>query len=398
MPKDPDPAIAMTPLEFRSSIQLSAVFSLRMFGLFLILPIFSIHAAEYAGGQDKLLVGLALGAYGLTQAIMQLPLGIASDRWGRKIVIVSGLGVFVLGSVIAALSTTIGWIIVGRALQGAGAISAAVTALAADLTRPVHRTKVMAMIGSSIGLVFALSMVCAPILYQWIGLPGLFWMTAILALGAMGVVWFSIPEAPLQVQERGIKWHAVLHNRQLMGLNLSVFALHLIQMTMWVVVPLLLQSAGMLTPQQWQVYLPAVLVSFAVMVPAIIIAEKRGKMKQVFRLSIVSLMLVQLGLYGFSASAWTIGIVLTLFFIAFNILEAILPSWISKIAPAELRGSALGMYNMLQSMGLFAGAVLGGVIAKQFSLSAVNLTCGIIAIVWLCLTWWISPPRPDMGD
>ncbi len=244
----------MTSAERRAGMSLAAIFALRMLGLFLILPVFAVHAAGIPGGDNLTLVGLAIGAYGLTQACLQIAYGAASDRFGRKPVIVFGLVLFVLGSVVAALADSIHMIIAGRVLQGAGAISAAVTALAADLTRDQHRTKVMAMIGSSIGLVFALSMVAAPLLYAAIGMDGIFWLTAVLAFGAIGVLLWVVPEAPPVPRANGGRFIDVLRDGQLMRLNFGVFALHLIQTTMWVMVPAaLVSSGGLPVPEHWKV-------------------------------------------------------------------------------------------------------------------------------------------------
>lgn len=382
----------MTPAERRAGMSLAAIFALRMLGLFLILPVFAVHAQGIPGGDNLTLVGIAIGAYGLTQACLQIAYGAASDRFGRKPVIVFGLLLFVLGSVVAALASNIEWIIAGRILQGAGAISAAVTALAADLTREHHRTKVMAMIGSSIGLVFALSMVAAPLLYAAIGMAGIFWLTALLALGAIGVVWKVVPVAPPVPRATGGSFVGVLRDGQLMRLNLGVFILHLIQTAMWVMVPAALVSGGLAMPEHWKVYLPAVLLSFVVMVPAVIIAERREKMKEVFAAAIILLALVQLGLWLNGEGVFMLGLLLTLFFVAFNVLEATQPSWISRVAPAHAKGTALGVYNTLQSLGLFLGGLLGGWLGQRFGLAAVSLSCFVLAIVWLLLTLGMRPP------
>ena len=383
----------MTPDERRAGVSLAAIFALRMLGLFLILPVFAVHASHIPGGDDLTLVGMAIGAYGLTQAFLQIAYGAASDRFGRKPVILFGLALFVLGSVVAALAGSIYMIIVGRVLQGAGAISAAVTALAADLTRDQHRTKVMAMIGSSIGLVFALSMVAAPLLYAAVGMSGIFWLTALLALGAMAVMVWIVPSAPPVPRATAGRFVDVLRDGQLMRLNLGVFALHLIQTTMWVMVPAALVTVGKLpVAEHWKVYLPAVLVSFIVMVPAIIIAERRNRMKQVFNSAVALLALVQFGLYLFGDRLMPLAILLTLFFVAFNVLEATQPSWISRIAPPQAKGTALGVYNTLQSIGLFLGGALGGWIAQHFGSGAVSLACGALALLWLALAATMNPP------
>ncbi len=382
----------MSPAERRAGLSLAAIFALRMLGLFLILPVFAVHAHGMPGGDNTALVGMAIGAYGLTQAFLQIPFGAASDRFGRKPVIVVGLLLFVIGSVVAAMAQDVQTVVIGRVLQGAGAISAAVTALAADLTRDQHRTKVMAMIGSSIGLVFAVSMVAAPLLYAVIGMSGLFWLTAALAVAAVFTILFIVPAAPPVPRAVG-RFSEVLANGQLMRLNFGVFALHLMQTAMWVLVPAGLVAAGLPIAEHWKVYLPAVLLSFVVMVPAIIVAEKRGKMKPIFNAAIGLLLVVQIGLYvEGSAGMWPLAILLTLFFVAFNVLEATQPSWISKIAPAHAKGTALGVYNTLQSVGLFVGGALGGWLAQHVGPGAVSLLgCGL-AVAWLILASGMAPP------
>jgi len=386
----------MSADEKRAGISLAAIFALRMLGLFLILPVFSIYAKDLPGGSDVALVGFALGAYGLTQACLQIVYGTASDRFGRKPVIVFGLVLFVVGSFVAALSGDLYGIIAGRVLQGAGAISAAVTALAADLTREQHRTKVMAMIGSSIGLVFALSMVGAPLLYATIGMPGIFALTGILALIAIFVVLRVVPAAPAVPRQPG--WPSfveVLSHPQLLRMNFGVFSLHLMQTAMWVLVPsALVGTAGLPVAEHWKIYLPAVLLSFVFMVPAIIAAEKRGKMKLVFNTAIALLLAVQIGFGFFGDGVYALAFWMTLFFIAFNILEATQPSLISRIAPPHAKGAALGVYNTTQSLGLFLGGVLGGALAKQAGPGAVWGSCAVLAIVWLLLGLTMTMPAP----
>lgn len=384
----------MSPAERRAGISLASIFALRMLGLFLILPVFAVHAHGMPGGDNAAMVGMAIGAYGLTQAFLQIPFGAASDRFGRKPVIIFGLVLFVIGSVVAALAEDVQMVIVGRVIQGAGAISAAVTALAADLTRDQHRTKVMAMIGSSIGLVFAISMVAAPLLYSLIGMSGLFWLTAVLAAAAIFTVIFIVPAAPPVPRAIG-RFSDVLGNGQLMRLNFGVFALHLMQTAMWVLVPAGLVQAGLPMAEHWKVYLPAVLLSFVVMVPAIIMAEKKGAMKRVFNSAIALLLLVQVGLYVTgSAGMWPLAILLTLFFVAFNVLEATQPSWISRIAPPHAKGTALGIYNTLQSLGLFLGGALGGWLVQHVGPGSVSLLGGGLAVVWLILASGMVAPVP----
>ena len=384
----------MSSDEKRAGVSLAAVFALRMLGLFLILPVFAIYAKELPSGNDVALVGLALGAYGLTQACLQIAYGAASDRFGRKPVIVFGLVVFVVGSFVAALAGDIYIVIAGRVLQGAGAISAAVTALAADLTREQHLTKVMAMIGSSIGLVFAISMVGAPLLFVSIGMPGIFALTGILALLAIFVVIRVVPAAP--AVPRQPTWQSfveVLAHRQLLRLNFGVFALHLMLTAMWVLLPAeLISTGGLPVAEHWKVYLPALLLSFVIMVPAIIVAERFSRMKLIFNAAIVLLLLVQFGFGLFSAGLYGLAFWLTLFFVAFNILEATQPSLISRIAPPHAKGAALGVYNTTQALGLFLGGVFGGVLAKYAGPGAVWAGGAALALVWLMLGLSMSIP------
>lgn len=375
---------AMTREEKRAGISLASIFALRMLGMFLILPVFAVHAQTLPGGTNLTLVGLALGAYGLTQAIFQIPFGMASDKFGRKQVIIVGLVLFAIGSVFAAMATDIYWTIFGRVLQGAGAISAAVTALAADLTREQHRTKVMAMIGSSIGLVFALSLVAAPLLYAVIGMHGIFWMTGGLALAAIAVVIYIVPEPPPVHAGLRVPFREVLVNTQLLRLNLGIFILHMAQMMMFVVVPgLLISTGGLPLASHWQVYLPAVLISFVLMVPAIIYAEKHQKLRTVFVAGIVLLLLTLLMLGLQSNHFYVVAGGLLSFFVAFNLLEAMLPSLISRVAPPQAKGAALGVYNTAQALGLFMGGALGGWIVKHYNAQSVFLFAAGITLIWL---------------
>ena len=380
----------MTPAERRASLSLAGIFALRMLGLFLVLPVFALEAARLPGGNDPALVGLAMGIYGLTQAVMQVPLGLASDRVGRKKIIVIGLIVFALGSVVAALAGSVQMLIVGRAIQGAGAVSAAVTALLADLTRDEVRTKGMALVGISIAAMFALSLVAAPPLAGAIGLGGLFWITAALAVAGIAVVLWWTPAEPVQHADapRGRLADVWLHPN-LWRLDLGVFVLHTVQMAMWVVVPGLLVQAGLPKSQHWHVYLPAVLASF-LMLGGLFAAERRGRLRAVLRFGIALLFAVQLALWLLAPRApglWTLGAVMFFFFIAFNLLEATQPSLISRLAPAHARGAALGVYNTLQSLGLFAGGALGGWLVKAGGPQAVLVATSALALLWLLAGW-----------
>ncbi|HEY6862780.1 MAG TPA: MFS transporter [Burkholderiales bacterium] len=382
----------MSPLELRASVSLASLFALRMLGLFLILPVFAVYALQLEGGQSHFLVGVALGAYGLTQGLLQIPYGMASDRWGRKRVIVIGLLLFAAGSFVAAATSDINVVILGRALQGAGAISAPVTAFAADLTREQHRTKAMAMIGGSIGLMFALSLVAAPALYPVIGVKGLFELTGVLSLAAVWVTLAVVPSEPGEhdrphPNERRVEGSAlgaVLRNREQLRLNLGIFTLHVTQMAMFVVIPVaMVRHGGLPVSEHWKVYLPVVLGSFALMAPALLWAERRGRMKPLFLGAIGLLALVELGFAAGYASLHATVLLLLAFFVAFNILEASLPSLVSRVAPAASRGTALGVYNTTQSLGLFVGAAVGGGLAGRFGEAAVFVFGTALVALWL---------------
>jgi MFS family permease len=379
----------MTRTEIRSSTSLASIFALRMLGLFLILPVFAVHAKSLPGGDNATLVGLAMGIYGLTQSFGQIPFGIASDKYGRKRVIVIGLILFALGSFIAAAAHDLVWIIVGRAVQGAGAISAAVTAFIADSTREQHRTKAMAMVGGSIGLTFAGSLVVAPLLYRIIGMSGIFALTGVLSVLAILVVLYVVPTAPALPPGRATI-REVLANGELMRLNYGVFALHVTQMAMFVVMPSALIHLGNIPlAEHWKVYLPVVLISFVMMLPPIFIGEKHGKSKQVFVGAIALLLAVQVGMWFVTSQAhasWARLLALLLaFFVAFNILEASQPSMVSRIAPAAGKGAALGVYNTLQALGLFCGGAMGGLITQKFGGSAVFILGAGLTVVWLII-------------
>lgn len=386
-----DPGAAMSRTEIRATASLASIFALRMLGLFLILPVFSVHAKTLAGGESATLIGLAMGIYGLTQSFLQIPYGIASDKYGRKKVIIIGLVLFALGSFIAAAATDIVWVIIGRAVQGAGAISAAVTAFIADSTREEHRTKAMAMVGASIGLTFAGSMVAAPLLYKVIGMGGIFALTGILSVLAILMVLFVVPDAP-QVMAKRAPFRDVLVNGELMRLNYGVFALHMTQMAMFVVLPsALVRYAGLPLPEHWKIYLPVVLASFALMLPPVFIGERRGKMKQVFVAAIALLLLVQLGMWLVLAQGtvhWTLLVGLLLaFFVAFNVLEASQPSLVSRIAPPAAKGAALGVYNTLQALGLFCGGALGGWLTQHVGPTSVFILGAGLTGAWLIIAF-----------
>lgn len=389
----------MTATERRASVSLASIFALRMLGLFLVLPVFALEAAKYPGGDDPARIGLAMGIYGLTQGILQIPFGIASDWWGRKRVIISGLVIFALGSLIAAWAPDLNWLIAGRSLQGAGAISAAVTALLADSTRDEVRTKAMALVGGSIALMFALSLLAAPLLAGAIGLHGLFALTGALALGGIAVVVWWVPPEPVEHVNRPRGSVAeVLKDTALLRLNFGVFVLHAVQLAMWVAIPALLVNAGLDKAAHWQVYLPAVLASFGVMGATLFPLEKRGYLRAVFLGAVGLILLVQLGLLSVASSTSAppglgiLAVLLFLFFCGFNVLEATQPSLASRVAPAHARGAALGVYNTLQSLGFFAGGAVGGWITKTHGSSGLFLLCGCLMLVWLVVAWPMKAP------
>lgn len=388
----------MTPQELRATASLASIYGLRMFGMFSILPIFAIYAANLPQKPSSLMVGIALGAYGLTQALFQLPFGIASDKYGRKPLIYFGLLLFAIGSLVAALATSIEGIILGRVIQGAGAISAVVTALVADLTRDEHRTKAMASIGATIGIAFAVSLVGGPILHRWIGVPGIFALTAVLTILAMLVVKFLVPDPQhshfhSDASTAPEKLSSVLKDKQLLRLNFGIFALHAAQMAMFVVVPFAITEASQLdVDNHWTIYLPVLIASFILMIPAIIYAEKKSKLKQVF-VAAIFLMLIAQTIFALSIHQFT-GIIASLcvYFIAFNILEASLPSIISKISPASAKGTAIGVYNTCQSFGVFVGGSMGGFLSHHYGFASVFMFCSAMMLVWLILASSMQAP------
>jgi MFS family permease len=388
----------MTAYERRAAASLAGIFGLRMLGMFLILPVFALYAKTLPGGESHTMIGLALGMYGLTQALLMIPFGMASDKYGRKPVIIVGLVIFALGSFLAASATDLTTVILGRALQGAGAISAAVTALLADLTREEKRTQAMAMIGSTIGLAFAFSLAAGPAFYRWIGVPGIFAMTGVLALLAILVIRFVTPTPGKtafhsDAEANPARLKDVFKNTELLRLNWGIFALHAAQMAMFAVVPFALVKSGNLDAEHhWQVYLPVLLISLVLMVPAIIYGERGGRMKPVFVGAVALMLVAQLLLALTMSYFWGVVMALLLYFIAFNTLEASLPSLVSKIAPPEAKGSAMGVYNTSQALGLFFGGVAGGWLAQHHGFASVFAFCALLMATWLWLAARMTPP------
>lgn len=392
------PSSSMTPLERRSITGLSSIFALRMLGLFMILPVFSLAADQYTGA-TPLLIGLAIGAYGLTQALLQIPFGMLSDRIGRKQVITIGLVLFAMGSVVAATADSIYMVIAGRLLQGSGAVAAAIMALTADLTRDEHRTKAMASIGISIGLSFSIALASGAALEHWIGLSGIFWATALLSLLGIAVLHWWVPTPTRCVNHRDLEpapqqFIKVFKNADIMRMVFSIMLLHLLLTASFFALPIALQDyAGLEKSKHALAYLPILIVAFICMVPFILIAEKRHKMKPVFIGAIIILGIAQLGWALLSTSLIGLLFSLWLFFTAFNILEASLPSLMSKLSPLENKGTAMGIYSSAQFIGAFMGGALGGLMFSHFGLSAVFLTGAILTVFWLMFIVPMQPPR-----
>jgi len=385
----------MSPLEIKSSVLLASIYSLRMLGIFLILPIFVIYASELSGRPTEFQIGLAFGIYGLTQAILQIPFGITSDRLGRKPVIYFGLLLFIIGSFIAGVSDQIEGVIIGRAIQGSGAISAVLTAFLSDLTSDESRTKGMAIIGASIGLTFALSLVISPILNNLIGVPGIFLLMGILAFIALGVVRFFIePLGNNKINsENSSDIKTILKNFDLNRLNFGIFVLHASQISMFMAIPFYLINQGDIPlNQHWLIYLPVLAISFIFMVPMIIFSEKKNKTKESFIFSIALLFITQFLFIYFSNGIVGIIIALIFYFIGFNYLEASLPSLVSKLAPIQRRGLALGVYNSSQSLGMFVGGSLGGLIANFYGYQGTFLFCSLLIMIWFILSITMKMP------
>jgi len=375
----------MNGLELRAAASLAGIFALRMLGLFMIMPVFAVFAKTLPDGNNTQLVAFAIGVYGLTQAVLYIPYGWLSDRFGRKPVIVTGLVIFAVGSLVAAFSHSVAGIAVGRAIQGAGAISSAVIAFVADLTREEHRTKAMAMIGGSIGLSFAVAIVSAPVIFRWVGMPGMFTAIGVLAIVAIGVVLWVVPNPPRPPEHVKAPFREVLRHPELLRLNFVVFALHATQTALFVVLPHMLEAAGLPVDSHWKIYLPVMGVSFVLMVPAIIAAEQRGKMKAVLLSAVALVMVAQLALGEVNPTLAALAIALLVYFLGFNVLEASQPSLVSKYAPGVRKGAAMGVYNTTQALGLFAGGAGGGWILLHAGQHAVFLTCAALAFAWLII-------------
>ncbi len=387
----------MKPQEFRASAALAAVFSVRLLGLFMIYPVFAAYAGTLAGATPYL-IGEALGIYGLTQGLLQIPFGLLSDRIGRKIMIVAGLVLFGIGSAVAAISTSIDGVIVGRALQGAGAVGSVILALVADLTSEESRTAAMAMVGITIGASFLVALLAGPVVANFIGVSGIFWLMVGLAALGIAITEFVVPLAQRISVHRDAEavpalLGAVLRNRELLRLDLGIFTLHATLTASFLVVPDLLRTTlGVAVHDQWVVYLPVLLVSVAAMVPAIIVAEKYRRMKGVFVGAVAALVISQVMLYFGAGNLFALLMALVVFFSAFNVMEASLPSLISKVAPAEVKGTAMGVYSSLQFLGIFIGGIIGGMAHQRGGNAGVFGLTTALAAIWLLAAVRMAQP------
>lgn len=388
----------MTALERRAVVSLSSIMGLRMVGLFMVLPVFALYAQQLQGA-TPLWVGIAIGIYGLFQALCQIPFGILSDHWGRKPVIVFGLAIFVLGSLIAGFADSIPLLILGRALQGIGAVGSSILALMADLTREDQRTKAMAVSGMSIGFSFSAAMLLGPLLTTWLSVSDLFFIASLLGCLGIIILYFSVPTP------RTLSWHRdtepeqksflkLLVTPELANLNGGIFLLHAIFTASFVVLPInLYHFSGLQASQQWMLYLPTLLAACVISLFCIGMAERKRQLKPYFLGGIAALFLAECLLWLMPHQLFFCALGLCLFFTGFTLLEAFLPSLISRTAPASCKGSALGLYSCSQFSGIFAGGALGGWLYGQFSFTGVYLFCLILALFWLSFAFFMRPPR-----
>lgn len=391
----------MTKLELRSTLSLATLFAFRLLGLFMILPVFSVWAPHYANATPKL-IGMALGSYGLTQACLQIPFGLLSDRFGRKPMITIGFILFAAGSMWAACAHSMLSLVFARALQGAGAIGSVLIALLADLTSEENRSKALAILGMIIGLSFLVAMILGPITAAHFGLMGIFWLTSLFALIGLIILYFFVP-TPQQLRLHGdvgtipSQFLQILKNRDLLRLDFGIMALHGILTSSFLALPILLQQQGILAKQAWLVYLPVLILAFISMLPFMIIGEKKRQLKKVFIGAILLIALAELLFYfGSTQLPWLI-FALFLFMTAFSLLEASLPSLVSKVAPAGSKGTAMGIYSSSQFLGIFLGGVCGGILHSHFSLSSLFLACLIIAMIWSAVALTMKTPPNGMS-
>lgn len=388
----------MNKQEWYTAGSLSAVYAVRMLGLFMILPVFALYAEELVNA-TPVLIGIAIGIYGLTQATFQIPLGLLSDKIGRKPVIVGGLLLFAVGSVIAASTENIWVIIIGRAVQGMGAVAAATMALAADLTREQNRAKVMSVIGMTIGISFMLAMVIGPLIDKWAGVSGIFWFTAGLAIAGVLLIIFVVPQPQQQNAHRdaGINrsyLHSALSSKSLWRMNIGVFILHMIMTANFSILPLIFQdNLGLEGADHWKIYLPVFVGSFVFSLPLIIIAEKYHKIRPLFLIAVFAIILAQFGMAFGRADTTFLMLAFLSFFIGFNFLEAVQPSLVAKYSDVNTKGTAMGVFSTSQFSGIFAGGLAGGVAQSHYGYTGVFLLGAAMAWLWLFVA--LTLPKPN---
>ncbi len=389
---------AMTSTERRAVTSLAAIMSLRLLGLFMIIPVFSLYTTHLPGS-TPFLMGIAMGIYGLTQGLFQIPFGMISDRLGRKPIILVGLIIFAIGSITAALAHNMTWMVIGRALQGAGAIGSTTIALIADLTRDDQRTKAMAINGMTIGMSFSLAMILGPLLAAWIHVTGIFWLAVAFSLIAIYILFAITPTPPpatwhSDAEVEPTQFFTLLKKPDLARLNASVFLLHAVFTASFVVIPIGLQSfAGIASNQQWKLYVPALFIAFIISIGCILLAEKKQQVKRYFVGAIIVLCLAEICLAIWTHSLVLSALGLLLFFTAFSLLEAFLPSWVSRVAPVARKGTALGIYSSSQFLGIFFGGTIGGWLYGAFGLQNVYLFCVVLTILWLTIAVRMQGPR-----
>lgn len=391
---------SMSPTERRAAFSIAGIFSTRMLGLFMIFPVFALFAESEFANITGLQIGIAIGIYGLTQALLQIPYGMLSDKFGRKPLIILGMLVFMAGSVVCAMADSIEMMIIGRAIQGMGAVAAVLMASVADLVTEQFRLRAMSIVGITIGLSFTLSLVAGPLLASWFGVRGIFWVIALLAVVGILLVSFAMPTIKNQSFQREAEadpsqFREILKHPQLLRLDLGVFILHAMLTAMFIVVPLTLRDAGGLeSTEHWFIYLPVMLLSFALMVPFIIQAESKGRMKMMFVGAIATITIMQLGFAFIELSFWSLFFLLLIFFTAFNLLEASLPSLVVKLSPADKKGTASGVYSTSQFLGAAIGGVLGGYFYQYYGYNGVFLFTAVIGTIWFVAAYSMEKPLP----
>lgn len=391
---------AMSPVERRAAFSIAGIFTTRMLGLFMIFPVFALFAEDEFANVTGMQIGIAMGIYGLTQAFLQIPYGMLSDKYGRKPLIVAGMIVFMIGSMICAVAESMEMMILGRAIQGMGAVAAVLMASVGDLVTEQFRLRAMSIVGITIGLSFTLSLIAGPVLASWFGVRGIFWVIAGLAVVGMLLVKFAMPNIEKQEFQREAQadpsqFREILKNKQLLRLDLGVFVLHAMLTAMFIVLPLSLRdNAGLDVLSHWIIYLPVMLLSFALMVPFIIQAESRGRMKHMFVGAVATITLVQLAFAGIENTFWSLFVLLLIFFTAFNLLEASLPSLVVKLSPADKKGTASGIYSTSQFLGAAVGGVLGGFFYQYYGFNGVFIFTAVIGGIWLIAAMTMENPLP----